>query len=263
MAGRLAGKVALITGGGTGIGKAIAILFAAEGARVAICGRTLRTLQETAAEIRQAGGEALAVPADVRDAAAVQALTQQTLQRFGQIDVLVNNAGVRASIGTLLELDDEEWQRTFDIDARGSWYCARAVIPEMRKRGGGSIIAISSISAYVGQPKQGAYNAAKAAQELLTKCMALDFAADGIRVNSVCPAWVLTELNREQVMAMQAEPERKFPPGLSWHELLQLHPLGRIGVAEDVAWAALYLASDESRWVTGTALFVDGGYTCQ
>ena len=263
MAGRLAGKVAIVTGGGTGIGKAIAIRFAAEGARVAICGRTMQTLQETEAEILRAGGEVLVVPTDVSDAAAVAGLTQQTLQRFGQIDILINNAGVRASIGTILELDDEEWQRTFDIDARGSWYCARAVIPEMRKRGAGSIIAISSISAYVGQPKQGAYNAAKAAQELLTKCMALDFAADGIRVNSVCPAWVLTELNRDQVMTMQAEPEREFPPGLSWHDLLRLHPLGRIGVSEDVAWAALYLASDESRWVTGISLFVDGGYTCQ
>ena len=263
MTGRLAGKVAIVTGGGTGIGKAIAILFAAEGARVAICGRTLQTLQETAGDITRDGGEVLVVPTDVSDAAAVETLTQQTLQRFGQIDILVNNAGVRASIGTLLELDDEEWQRTFDIDVRGSWYCARAVIPEMRKRGGGSIIAISSISAYVGQPKQGAYNAAKAAQELLTKCLALDFAADNIRVNSVCPAWVLTELNRDQVTEMQSEPEREFPPGLSWNDLLRLHPLGRIGVAEDVAWAALYLASDESRWVTGIALFVDGGYTCQ
>ena len=159
MTGRLAGKVAIVTGGGTGIGKAIAILFAAEGARVAICGRTLQTLQETAGDITRDGGEVLVVPTDVSDAAAVETLTQQTLQRFGQIDILVNNAGVRASIGTLLELDDEEWQRTFDIDVRGSWYCARAVIPEMRKRGGGSIIAISSISAYVGQPKQGAYNA--------------------------------------------------------------------------------------------------------
>jgi NAD(P)-dependent dehydrogenase (short-subunit alcohol dehydrogenase family) len=129
--------------------------------------------------------------------------------------------------------------------------------------GRGSIVMISSISAHVGQPRQGCYNAAKAAQELLMKCMALDLAPLGIRVNSVCPSWVLTDMNRAQIEAMQASPDTAFPPGLSWRELLALHPVGRIGTPEDVAAAALYLASDEASWVTGCSLMVDGGYTCR
>ena len=122
---------------------------------------------------------------------------------------------------------------------------------------------ISSISAHIGQAKQGCYNAAKASQELLMKCMALDFAKDHIRVNSICPAWVRTEMNREQLAEMQASPDKRFPPGLSYTDVQQLHPVGRIGEPDDIAWAAIYLASDESQWVTGSSLMIDGGYTCQ
>lgn len=263
MAGRLKNKVALITGAGSGIGREIALYFAREGARLAICGRTLQSLVRTADEVRAVGGEVLVIQCDVSNEQAVQHMTAEIVGHYDRIDILVNNAGVRASIVTSLDLSEDEWQRTFDVDAKGSWLCAKYVVPEMRRHGGGSIIMISSISAHIGQPKQGAYNAAKAAQELLMKCMALDFAADGIRVNSICPAWILTEMNRDQIHAMAAEPDRMFPPGLSYYDLLRLHPLGRIGRPEDVAWAAVYLASDESTWVTGTSLFVDGGYTCQ
>jgi NAD(P)-dependent dehydrogenase (short-subunit alcohol dehydrogenase family) len=220
-------------------------------------------LEETAQQIQQEGGQVMAIPCDVSDSASVQAMVTQTAERFGHIDLLVNNAGVRASIGTILELTEEEWQRTFDIDAKGSWLCSKYVIPELRKVGGGSIIMVSSVSAYYGQIKQGAYNAAKAAQEALMKCMALDFAPDNIRVNSICPAWVLTEMNREQLAEMKAQPEQLFPPGFRYADVVKLHPIGRLGEAEDVAWAAVYLASDESKWVTGASLFVDGGFTCQ
>ncbi len=261
MAGRLKDKVAIVTGAGTGIGRAIAVLFAREGASAALCGRTRSTLEETA---RQGGGDDVAViQCDVSDAGAVQAMVAATVERFGGVDVLVNNAGVRASIGTILDLSEEEWQRTLDVDAKGSWLCSKYVVPRMRERGGGSIIMVSSISAHIGQVKQGAYNAAKRAQEMLMRCMALDFASDNIRVNSICPAWVETEMNRAQLEQMRAQPERVFPPGLRYAEVLGLHPLGRVGTPEDVAWAAVYLASDEARWVTGSSLFVDGGYTCQ
>lgn len=133
----------------------------------------------------------------------------------------------------------------------------------MRQAGGGSIIMISSVSAHVGQSKQGCYNAAKAAQELLMKSMAIDFARDGIRVNSICPGWVLTDMNREQITAMKADPDKVFPPGISYSDLIALHPIGRIGEPEDIAHAAVYLAADESSWVTGSSLMIDGGYTCQ
>ena len=263
MSNRLTDKVALVTGGGTGIGQAIAVQFAAEGAIVAVCGRTESTLEATAERIRAAGGEAHVLCCDVSNSGAVETMVREVVERCGRLDVLVNNAGVRASIGPIEELSEEEWQRTFDIDAKGSWLCSKYVIPAMRKTGGGSIIMITSISSHIGQPKQGCYNAAKAAQELLMKCMALDFAPDNIRVNSICPAWVRTEMNREQLSEMKASPDKLFPPGLSYRDVQGLHPIGRIGEPEDIAWAAVYLASDESGWVTGTSLMCDGGYTCQ
>ncbi|MFN8008214.1 MAG: SDR family oxidoreductase [Terriglobia bacterium] len=262
MANRLKDKVAIVTGGGSGIGRAIAVSFAREGARVAICGRTMETLDDTAGLIRGEAGHAISIRCDVSRADHVQAMVDRTVAEFGQLDILVNNAGVRGSIKTILELDEQEWQRTFDIDAKGSWLCSRSAIPYMMKSGG-SIIMVSSISAHLGQIQQGCYNAAKAAQELLMKCMALDFAPHGIRVNSICPAWVRTEMNREQLAEMAAQPEKLYPPGLTYEEVLKLHPLGRLGTPEDCASAAIYLASDESRWVTGSSLILDGGYSAR
>jgi len=261
MTDRLSGKCALVTGGGSGIGRAIATTFAREGARVAICGRTADTLQIVGDEIAAFGGDCLAIPCDVSRAAEVEAMLGRVVEQFGSLNVLVNNAGVRASITTIEDLTEEEWHRTFDIDAKGTWLCSKYAIPYLRAAGGGSIIMVSSISAYIGQPKQGCYSAAKAAQELLMKCMAIDFSAEGIRVNSICPAWIRTEMNRDQLREMEAAPDKVHPPGVSFNDILRMHPIGRIGEPEDVAWAAVYLASDESRWVTGTSLMVDGGYT--
>ena len=263
MPGRLKDKVALVTGGGSGIGRAIAIVFAREGGKIAVSGRTRATLEDTVTRITGEGGEAVCIQGDVSKASDAENMVRQTVVRYGKLDVLVNNAGVRGSIRTIEDLTEEEWQRTFDVDAKGSWLCSKFAVPEMRKAGGGSIIMISSISAHIGQTKQGCYNAAKAAQELLMKCMALDFAPDNIRVNSICPAWVLTEMNREQLVQMKAEPTKKFPPGFTYDDVVRLHPIGRIGTPEDVAWAAVYLASDESSWVTGSSLMVDGGFTIQ
>lgn len=263
MADRLKSKVAIVTGAGTGIGQAIALFFAREGAKVAICGRTTSTLDQTVKQITDEGGEAFYIQCDVSNAEQVQAMVWQTVDRYGKLDILVNNAGVRASIMTVLELTEDEWERTFAIDAKGSWLCSKYAIPEMKKAGGGSIIMVSSVSAHIGQGKQGCYNAAKAAQELLMKCMAIDFAPDNIRVNSICPAWVVTEMNREQLTEMAREPDKVFPPGFKYSDVLKLHPVGRIGTPEDCAWACVYLASDESTWVTGSSMMVDGGFTCQ
>ncbi len=264
MADRLKNKVAVVTGGGTGIGKAIAIIFAREGAKVVVTGRTPATLQKTVEQIKGEGNEAVYAPGDVSQASDVENMVGQAVSKFGKVDVLVNNAGVRGSIRTIEDLTEEEWQRTFNIDAKGSWLCSKYIIPQMRKARGGSIIMVSSISASIGQTKQGCYNAAKAAQELLMKCMALDFAKDNIRVNSICPAWVETEMNREQLAEMKTHPNKIYPPGFSYNYIVKtLHPIGRLGTPEDCAWAAVYLASDESNWVTGSSLMVDGGFTCQ
>jgi len=260
MANRLEGQVAIITGGGTGIGRGIAEVFASEGAKVVVCGRTATTIHAVAKEI---GGDAMAITCDVSQPKQVEKMVQDVVKKFGRVDILINNAGVRASILTIEDLSDAEWQRTFDVDAKGVWLCSKHAIPVMRKSGGGSIVMISSISAHIGQPKQGCYNAAKAAQEQLMKCMAIDFAKDKIRVNSICPAWVATEMNREQLKQMKAQPNKPFPPGISYNDILKLHPIGRIGTPQDIAWAAVYLASDESSWVTGSSLMVDGGYICQ
>lgn len=264
MAKRLEGKVALITGGGTGIGQDIAIIFAREGAQVVVTGRTVKTLEDTVSKIKAEGNDAMYVQGDVSQAASVEKMIRETVAKYGKLNILVNNAGVRGSIRTIMDLTEEEWQRTFDIDAKGSWLCSKYAIPEMRKAGGGSIIMISSISAHIGQARQGCYNAAKAAQELLMKCMALDFAPDKIRVNSICPAWVETEMNREQLAEMAANPDTEYPPGFSYNYITKtLHPIGRVGTGEDCAWAAVYLASDESTWTTGSSMMVDGGFTCQ
>jgi len=151
---------------------------------------------------------------------------------------------------TVLDLNEEEWDQVMAVNLKGVFLCSKYAVPHMIKNGGGVIVNSSSISGHIGQRKQGAYNAAKGGVELLTKCMALDFAVYNIRVNAVCPAWVEIDFNKEDIK------QRK-------DEILRLHPIGRIGQPKDVAYAVLYLASDESSWVTGTSLMVDGGYTTQ
>jgi len=257
MADRLKGKVAIITGGGSGIGEATAIIFAREGAKVALAGRRLHKIQAVADRVKAEGGEAIAVQTDVRFADQVQNLIEKTVERFGKLDVLFNNAGVRASRCTVVDCTEEEYERTMATDVKGLWLCCKYAIPHMIKNGGGSIINCSSISAFIGQPLQGVYNVTKGGIDVLSKCMALDFAKYNIRVNNVNPAWVKTEMNEEELAQMKAR------GGKEWEEVVRLHPLGRLGEPEDVAWAVVYLASDESSWVTGISLLVDGGYCCQ
>ena len=248
---RLQNKVAVITGGGTGIGRAAALLFAKEGAKVVIAGRRRKPLEETADLIKSAGGDATCLSIDVSKIGEVRKMIDETVNTYGKIDILYNNAAVFTGTGkNIAELDEDEWDDLMDINLKGVFLCCKYVIPHMIKNGGGSIINCSSISGHLGQRRQGAYNAAKGGIEMLSKCMALDFAGYKIRVNTVCPAWVETDFNREDVA------KRK-------DEVVMLHPAGRIGQPEDVAYAVLYLASDESAWVTGTSLMVDGGYTAQ
>lgn len=248
---RLKDKIVVITGGGTGIGRATALLFAKEGARVVISGRRLEPLKDTADLILKQGNNAVYFPTDVSKSNEVKHMVDETIKRFGRIDILFNNAAVFTGLGsTILDLSEQEWNELLQVNLNGVFLCSKYIIPHMIKNGGGTIINCSSISGHIGQRKQGAYNVAKGGIELLTKCMALDFADFNIRVNTVCPAWVEIDSNKEEIK-------------LHEKEIIGMHPIGRVGQPEDVAFAVLYLASDESLWVTGTSLMVDGGYTAQ
>jgi len=257
MTARLSGKVAVITGAGSGIGAATARIFAQEGAKVSLCDRNEDPVRAVMANILSQGGDAIAVQADVRSPEDVQNLVTTTSEHYGKLDILFNNAGVRASRSTVVDLTEDEYEETMAIDLKGVWLCSKYAIPKMIKNGGGAIVNCSSVSALLGQPRQGVYNAAKAGVDALTKCMALDFATHNIRVNSVNPGWVKTQMNAAELEEISAR------GGQEYESILRLHPLGRLGTPEDIAWAVVYLASDEARWVTGSSLVIDGGYCCQ
>jgi len=251
--GRLAGKVAFITGGGTGIGRACALMFAAEDAQVAVAGRRKEPLEAVVREIQAAGGKALAVTCDVVIRREVEAAISSVVQHFGRLDTVVNNAGA-VVVATAEETSDEDWSRVLAINLTGTFQVSRAAIPILRKSGGGSIVNIGSYLGIVGRQSRAAYCAAKAGVGGLTRAMALDHAKDKIRVNCVCPAIVETEMSL-LFLSKAADPEAARKQRLA--EL----PLGRFGKPEDVALMALYLASDESSWVTGTVFPIDGGQT--
>jgi NAD(P)-dependent dehydrogenase (short-subunit alcohol dehydrogenase family) len=242
--------VALVTGGGTGLGRAIALRFAAEGARVAVSGRRSAPLDATVTAIQQAGGEGLAVAADATVPAQVEAMIRATVTRFGGLDVLVNNAGAVLGRVTVEECPPEDFRRTLDANLMTAFLCSRAALPELRRRRG-SIINIASMGGLKPQRRHAPYSVAKAAVVHLTKCMALDLADEGVRVNCVCPAYIETDMNREHLRRLRDSGEIA--------ELEKAHPLGLGGRPEDVAAAATYLASDEARWNTGCCLPVDGG----
>lgn len=243
---RLANKVAIVTGGGSGIGKAIATAFVREGCKVVICGRNQEKLGRAAKEI---GAGCIAVPADVGNPQDIQALVQAALDPFGRIDILVNNAGVLLA-GTAESLTEEQWEQTFNINVFGVWRLSRAVLPHLRKAGGGSIINLGSVLSTLGARNRVAYAASKGAVLQITRAMAVDHAGEKIRVNCICPAIVETEMVAGFGMDATARAQR-----------LAMHPVGRFGQPEDVAGLAVFLASDESMWITGAAYNVDGGYS--
>jgi len=246
---RLANKTALITGAGTGIGRAIALAYLREGARVALVGRRKEPLQAIA---REAGDTVLVLTGDVSKQADIDHLLAETAARFGGIHVLVNNAGV-LHIGTAEQITEAEWDETFAINVRGLWLLSRAVLPYMRKVGGGSIVNVASVLGINGARNRASYAPSKGAVILLTKCMAIDHGAENIRVNAICPSFIETDLTAEVI--------RKAPdPSAVRRERIGVHPIGRLGQPEDIAGLAVYLASDESSWVTGATMPVDGGY---
>jgi NAD(P)-dependent dehydrogenase (short-subunit alcohol dehydrogenase family) len=239
----------LITGAGTGIGRAIALACAREGANVALVGRRRELLEAVA---QDADGAPLVLAADVSQQGDIDRILGETAAHLGGLDVLVNNAGI-LHIGTAEEITEEQWDQTFNINVRGLWLLSRSVLPYMRKAGGGSIINVASVLGINGARKRAAYASSKGAVVLLTKCMAVDYGQENIRVNALCPSFVETDLTAEVI--------RKAPdPNAVRAERISVHPMGRLGQPEDMAGLAVFLASDESSWVTGAVLPVDGGY---
>ena len=246
---RLKDKVAIITGGASGIGKATAILFAGEGAKVVIGDVQVATGQDVARCVEREGGRALFVRADIAQEDDVKDLVTQTLNAFGGIDVLFSNAGIGLS-KRITDTSTEEWHHVLGVNLTGAFLCARHVIPWIQQRGGGSIVIDASANGLMAEPDLAAYCASKGGLIALTRSLALDYGKDNIRVNCLCAGYIDTPIN-DEYFAM---------PGAREHAA-RLHALGRIGRPEEVAFAALFLASDEASFITGSVLTVDGGLT--
>ena len=250
---RLAGKRALITGAGSGIGRETALRFATEGARVLVTDLHERDAVETAAAIERAGGSAVSFEMDATRAVQATAALDLMVAHFGGVDIIVNNAGVTI-VGAVHDLTEQDWDRQLAVNLKSVYVVSKAAWRHLQAGGGGVILCTASIAGMWALPNDAAYCASKAGVIMLTKCMALDGAQHQIRVNCVCPGFIDTPMIHGY-FEEQADPEaaRSFAVGL--------HPLGRLGRPLDIADALLYLASDEARWVTGAALVVDGGLT--
>jgi NAD(P)-dependent dehydrogenase (short-subunit alcohol dehydrogenase family) len=255
MPGRLDGKVALITGGASGIGEATAKLFAKEGAKVAVADVQTAKGRAVVADIKAAGGEAAFIRANVVREGDAKRMVEFTVKRYGRLDILFNNAGVE-NPKPEVETSVAEWDKVMNVNVKGVFLGTKYAVPEMKKSGGGSIINTSSIFGLIGSPGFAAYHASKGAVRLLTKATALAHAGDNIRANSICPGVIETPMFAE-VLSQAPNPDTARA------EWMKTEPIGRFGRPDDIAYGALYLASDESAYVTGTELVIDGGYTAQ
>ena len=244
---RLPNTVALVTGGGSGIGRAIGLRYAREGAKIILVDRYGERAEAVAAEIVAAGGKAIGLAADVADEAAVNAMADQALAVFGRVDVLVNNAGLSAG-DDILEMDAATWDLNLDVVLKGVFLCSKAFLPGMRERSRGVILNIGSVNGLTGIGEM-AYSAAKAGMVNLTQNLAVRHGPAGVRVNCIAPGSIRTPIWADRV----AEDPETFARLAPWY------PLRRVGEADDVANAALFLASDEASWITGVTLCVDGG----
>ena len=252
---RLKDKVCLITGGGSGIGRASALLFADEGARLIIVDKHAANAQAVASQCTGKGAQAMAIAADVASSADVKRMIAATVERFQRLDVLVNNAGYGIP-GSVVETDEDAWDALMALNVRGVFLCSKYAIPVMRANGGGAIVNTASVVAAVGIGNHAAYCASKGAVAALTRAIAIDHVSDGIRCNAIAPGSIDTPYFDDIL--------RKSPdPGATRKALAARQLLGRLGTPEEIAAGILFLASDESRFATGTILTLDGGMTAQ
>jgi NAD(P)-dependent dehydrogenase (short-subunit alcohol dehydrogenase family) len=250
---QLDGKVALVTGGGSGIGRASALALAQEGARVVVADIAALDGETTVQMIKEAGGEALFVRTDVTRADEVEALIATIVETYGQLDCAHNNAGIEGILAPVADCTEENWDRVIAVNLKGVWLCMKYEIPQMQKRGGGAIVNTASMHGLAGGPRNPAYVASKHGVVGLTKSTALAYAQAGIRVNAVCPGYIRTPM-LERVLSADPSLEAR---------MLTLEPVGRLGSPEEVAAAVVWLCSDAASFVTGHTMVVDGGYLAQ
>jgi len=249
---RFKDKVALITGAGTGIGRTTAQMFADEGATVVVADWAVEPGEETVHMIQKAGGEATFVKADVSQAAEVEHMVNTTMDTYNRLDILFNNAGIEHPLNPIVELPEQDWDRVIAVDLKGVFLGIKYGVPALIKSGGGAIVSASSMCGLIGFTHMAAYNASKAGVILLTKTAALEYASNNIRVNCICPGSIDTEM------------VTRFRTGPYWKSVASTRkptPLGRKGTTEEIAHLVLFLSSDESSFITGAAVSIDGGYT--
>jgi NAD(P)-dependent dehydrogenase (short-subunit alcohol dehydrogenase family) len=254
MPGRLEGKVALVTGAGSGIGRASALAFAREGARIVAADVAVAGGQETVAWIHQAGGRATFVRADVSQASEVEALLQTTIATYGQLDCAHNNAGIEGVLATTADYPEDDWDRVIAINLKGVWLCMKYELAHMQQQGRGAIVNTASIAGLVGARRMPAYVASKHGVAGLTKTAALEYARVGIRINAVCPGIIHTPMVERAFLSRHPQAATRLSAS---------EPIGRLGTPEEVAEAVIWLCSDAASFITGHTMAVDGGIVAQ